>query len=221
MRNIKLWSITIIATLLISCSQKNQQVDVANTKTNQLNNGIAIVPEEVAKELPPSCPNFEWKFYHNAVFRAPIGWNEKETTNNINGFQSFLYATSPEKFSSEKYFEMGITVNVFSGGNDSKGLDAHKIAALYLAPTFKSHKKEEIIILETNDINKDEKTITFRYSDHAEGQKPIIVHKFIIANKKSDSVYVFIFESPENNWEENWKKYGTPFLEKVTTATIE
>jgi len=55
----------------------------------------------------------------------------------------------------------------------------------------------------------------FRYRDAPPGLKPIIVHKFILANNSADSVHVFTFKGPADSWEENWAKYGTPILSKV------
>ncbi|PIE63611.1 MAG: hypothetical protein CSA26_12130 [Desulfobacterales bacterium] len=229
---IKLLTIVTLATLMVSCAPRSQHKDnvnqhkkSVNTETPQATGRIAeALPTELVGKFPSPPPNFEWKIYHNAIFCAPKDWNEKESKTDDKGFQSFLYATSPENFSKEKPFEMGITVTVFTGCHAAKGLSVDNVAGLYLDPTIKSHTQEDIILSNINDENEDQKTIVFRYRDRVEGEKTVIIHKFIVADQKTDSVYIFIFESPEETWEKNWKEYGEPFLKKVTfaiTKTVE
>jgi hypothetical protein len=45
-------------------------------------------------------------------------------------------------------------------------------------------------------------TTIVRYRDAPPGLKPVIIHKFLIANDAADSVHMFTFESPESSWEE-------------------
>ncbi len=226
---IKIFTIATLATLMVSCAPRSQHKDNVNQHKKSVNaetpretGKIAkALPPELARQLPPPPPNFEWKIYHNAVFCAPKGWNEKEEKTYDKGFHSSFYTTSPEKFSQKRYVDMAITINVFTGCKAAKGLTVDQVAALYLKPAIKSHDKKDILLADINNKNENQKTIVFRHRVQAEGEKAFILHDFIVADQKTDSVYVFIFEAPEETWEKNWKEYGEPFLQKVTFATTE
>jgi hypothetical protein len=83
-----------------------------------------------------------------------------------------------------------------------------------LKPFLDAHKKEEVLFLEQSTKGDFERTF-FRYRDAPPGLKPIIVHKFILANNVTDSVHIFTFESPVDLWQDNWARYGTPIFSKV------
>lgn len=201
--------ILVMAALLASCS----------TPQKATSSHIADIPADLAAQLPLATQDFEWRFYQNALFQIPVGWNEKEIISNSNGIPIYTYGASQEDFSEYKMFEMGITVQVILGGNKLKGINASKMTAYYLKPFVDAHSKEEILLFDEK-VNGAYKSTIFRYKDSANGQKPIIVHKFIIASDQTDSVDVFTFESPENTWNENWDKYGTPFLKRVMPVEV-
>ena len=125
-----------------------------------------------------------------------------------------VFATSPEDFSATKEFEMGLTVQIISGSQKIAGIEAKKMALAYLRPFLAACKKEDVIMLEQSTDGDFERAFA-RYIDAPPGLKPIIVHKFILANNVTDSVHIFTFESPRESWEENWVKYGTPILNRV------
>lgn len=169
--------------------------------------------ETVEVELPDPPEGFEWKSYKNAVFPKPVQWREQEAANTA-GIPVTTYATSPEEFSVTKQFEMGLTVHIISDSQKLKGIEAKKMALLFLRPDLDAHKKEDILMLEQS-TNGDFEQTFFRYKDAPPGLTPIIVHKFLLANNVTDSVHVFTFESPMETWEENWAQYGTPILSRI------
>lgn len=177
--------------------------------------GAAPTPEQIRaainSQLPPLPAGFDWKLYKNAVFPKPAGWHERELKTPAN---SFTYATSPEDFSGNKQFEMGMSVNIFTGTQRLRGLEAKKAALMYIKIDLDTHRKEDILILDQQPSGDYERTV-FRYRDAPPGLKPVIIHKFILANNVTDSLHVFIFESPEATWAENWAKYGTPILSRL------
>ena len=172
------------------------------------------VQETTTSDLPALPEGFEWKTYKNAIFPKPVQWREQQATPNAPGIPTSTYATSPEEFSATKQFEMGLTVQIITDSYRIKGIEAKKVALLYLEPFLKSHKKEEILMLEQSTKGDFEHTY-FRYKDAPPGLTPIIVHKFVLANNETDSVHIFTFESPMATWEENWTQYGTPILSKI------
>jgi hypothetical protein len=174
----------------------------------------AEIRKAIQSQLPPPPEGLVWKLYRNAVFLQPAKWHERERAGQVAGIPTIAYAASPEMFTETKPFEMGLTVQIIDGPHKVLGVDASKMALAYLKPFMDLHKPEEILRFEQNRRGDFEYTF-FRYKDAPKGLKPIIVHKFLLANNVTDTVHVFTFESPEASWNENWKKYGTPFLGKV------
>jgi hypothetical protein len=171
------------------------------------------VQEAIEMELPDPPEGFIWKSYKNVVFPKPAQWREQQAVSAV-GIPITTYATSPEEFSATKQFEMGFTVQIITGCQKLKGIEAKKMVLLLLKPDLDAHKKEEILMLEQS-TNGDFEQTFFRYKDAPPGLTPIIVHKFVLANNVTDSVHVFTFESPMESWKANWTQYGTPILSKI------
>ena len=171
--------------------------------------------EAIRSQLPPPPEEFVWLVYKNAVLPRPAQWNGREKSMSSGGIPITVYAASPEDFSDAKQFETGMTIQIISGSQKVRGIEAKKMALLYLKPFLDAHKKEEVLMIEQSTKGDFERTI-FRYLDAPPGLKPVIVHKFILANNVTDSVHVVTFESPADSWQDNWTKYGTPILSKVS-----
>lgn len=172
------------------------------------------VYQNVKAQLPPAPKGFTWKFYLNAAFLKPDNWNERTSSTNIKGTSHVLYAASAEEFNEKKQFETGFSLNIIDGLKKFQNLEANKAALIYIKPMLDSHKKEDVLMLDQRK-NGDFDLTFFRYRDAPPGLTPIIVHQFLMANNVTDSLHVFIFESPEASWDENWKKFGTPILSKA------
>ena|GEM_PF-3640491 len=197
---------TVISLLaFVSVFADDAQKSVDDTKSIQA---------AIKSQLPTPPEGFEWQLFKNAVFLKPAKWREREKNSSSGGIPITVYATSPEEFSETKMFEMGLTVQIISGPQKIRKIEANKMALIYLKPFLDAHKKEEILIFDQNKKGEFERTF-FRYRDAPPGLKSIIVHKFILANNSTDSVHVFTFESPADSWEANWAKYGTPILSKI------
>ena len=176
--------------------------------------GTELIREATKSQLPAPPEGFIWQLYKNAVFLKPGQWKEREMAASTIGIPVTVYAASPEDFSATKQFEMGLTLQIISGSQRIRNIEAKKMALAYLKPFLDAHKKEEVLMLAQSTRGDFERTF-FRYRDAPQGLKPIIVHKFILANNVTDSVHIFTFESPVDTWDENWTKYGTPILSKV------
>lgn len=172
------------------------------------------IREAIKSQLPTPPEGFVWQLYKNAVFLKPGQWKEREMVASAIGIPFTVYAASPEDFSVTKQFETGLTLQIISGSQRIRNIEAKKMALAYLKPFLDAHKKEEVLMLEQSTRGDFERTF-FRYQDAPQGLKPIIVHKFILANNVTDSVHIFTFESPVETWDENWTKYGMPILSKV------
>lgn len=175
---------------------------------------VEQVREAIKTQLPPPQEGFVWQLYKNVAFPKPAQWNEHEKSGSLVGIPITVYAASPEEFSETKQFEMGMTIQIMTGPQRIRGIEAKKMALAYLKPIFDAHKKEEILMFEQSAKGDFERTF-LRYRDAPPGLKPIIVQKFFLANNVTDSVYIFTFESPAESWVENWTKYGTPIFSKL------
>ncbi|MFI5446323.1 hypothetical protein [Polaromonas sp. UC242_47] len=180
--------------------------------------GAPPTPEQVraaiSSELPAPPTGFSWQLYKNTVFLKPAGWHEREGKPAPGTFPIATYATSPEPFSESQPFEMGLTVQVISATQRLRGIEAKKAVLLYLKPILDSHKREDFSIFDQKPSGDYERTV-LRYRDAPPGLKPVIIHKFILANNVTDSMHIFTFESPETSWNENWEKYGTPVISRL------
>lgn len=181
----------------------------------------SLTPEQLREamktQLPPPPEGFAWQIYKNAVFPKPAGWTERELAAPPSRVTMSTYATSPEAFSQTKPFETGFTVQIITGSKRTLNFEARRMALAYVKPFLDSHRKDEILILEQKPNGDFEQTF-FRYRDAPPGLKPVIVHKFILANDKADTVHIFTFESPAETWDANWSKFGTPILSRVNVV---
>jgi hypothetical protein len=172
------------------------------------------VEQVVLSRLPPPPDGFSWRIFKNAALLTPVGWHEHTLESPAGSVPMSTYAASPQEFSVSKQFEMGVTVQVMAGTMRSNHVPASKAALLYLKQFLDSHKREDFLILERKTRGDFESTF-MRYRDAPAGLKPIIVHKFVLANDVADTVDIFTFESPEDSWTENWSRFGTPIIGKV------
>lgn len=178
----------------------------------------ARLEEAVRAQLPVPPAGFTWQLFKNAALLRPDGWNEGTIEPKAGTVPMSVYAASPEQFSDSKPFEMGVTLQIISEPRALRDIPAKKAALLYLKPFLEAHRREDFLILDRKASGDFERTVA-RYRDAPPGLKPVIVHKFILANDVADSVHVFTFESPEESWKENWDRFGTPILGKVNVFT--
>ncbi len=175
---------------------------------------IEDIREAIKTQLPAPPVGFVWQLYKNAVFLQAVNWNDAQRLSSTDGVPSTVYAASPERFSEQRPFEMGLTVQIINGSQKIRRIEAKDMGLLYLQPFVDAHTKENVLMLERSENADSERTV-FRYRDALAGSNPVIVHKFILASNEADTVHVFTFQSPEDTWKENWKAYGKPFLGKV------
>jgi hypothetical protein len=172
------------------------------------------IREAIKTQLPAPPEGFVWQLYKNAVFLQAVNWNEAQSLSSTSGVPSTVYSASPERFTAQRPFEMGLTVQIIRGSHKIRRIEAKDMALLYLQPMVDAHTKENVLMLERSENADSERTV-FRYRDVLAGSNPVIVHKFVVASNEADTVHVFTFQSPEDTWKENWKAYGKPFLGRV------
>lgn len=205
--------IVILTIFLTSCAQTQVSTFQASNSTKQ---SAAPISQSLLSKLPRPTNGFEWHSYKGVVFQSPNSWNENEKSIHTGNIPTSTYASSPEEFSESKMFEMGLTIQVIPEPNKTLSIPAKKMAQVFLKADVDSHSKEDILMFNQKNIGKNIETTVFRYQDSPPPLMPIIVHKYLIADEIEDTVYILTFESPVTTWEENWQRYGTPFLQKLT-----
>lgn len=171
--------------------------------------------EALLKSRLPEPPEaFVWRVRKGVVFPKPEGWNEKQRSVETGGLPVFVYAASPEPFSTIEMFETGFTLQVIGDPMKLKGIKATDMAIGALAPFVESHTKEDVLRFNRSSRG-DFQMIIYRFRDTPADLKPVVVHKFVLANNKLDRVYIFTFESPEDAWQGSWQEFGTPILSQV------
>lgn len=171
--------------------------------------------KNLEKELGTAPDGFSWNFCRNAISLKPDGWFVHDVTQNLHGPVQTTHAMSPVDFSASKPFETGFTVGIFTNLKKYGQPEPSKSASILIGMVLNSHAREDILHLR-RDKKGEFDLFWIRYRDAPPGQTPIIVHQFYVADDVTDNLNFFIFESPEDKWDENWKKYGEVILKRVS-----
>jgi hypothetical protein len=146
-----------------------------------------------AMQLTPPPPGFTWQEIPElkAAFLKPNGWFFKKEVQN----GTFAYFITKENIDTNGEFQTGLTVNVFlfkkdSAVNHGKAL-IDSMASQHHVETFsRAFGPFKEVGCEFNDTD-------------ASGTTRM--HALTIANPKTNSLYLFIFESPASGWDAAWK----------------
>lgn len=206
MRKILIAIVMILLTSSMSFAEDHSQI---NTMP------VDEIYKNVKAQLGAAPDGFSWDIYRNAISLKPVGWFVHDKVYDIKGTISATHAMSPADFSENNQFETGFTVGIFTNLKKHAKPEPSKTASIMIGIGLKMHTKEDIKYLSQNQQG-DVKAFWLRYRDAPPGKTPIIVHKYYLANDATDNLNYFIFESPEDKWEENWKKYGSIILKHVT-----
>lgn len=167
----------------------------------------------IKEMLPPPDSGFEWALFRNCAFQTPAGWNTRVMPD-IPEKKTGVFAQSPEEFSEQKQFEHGFTVQVIPEFSKATGLKPAKGAIGMIKQTSDQRPESDVLIFD-NAKSPLGLTFTFRYNDAPADKTPIVIHKYFIADDKSDVLYIFVYESPKESWDSNWKTFGTPLMKKI------
>lgn len=168
---------------------------------------IEAEPKTLDVKLPDPPKGYSWEAFPaiKAAFLKPDGWFV------IKGVQEDTYGLliSKEKIEENKYFKTGMTVNVI------KGIDKKtKMSPYQYALAAKEEAKKSLTF--TKEWDKDIgpfKSVGFLYTKK-DNDETNTVHNVMIANEKTGTLYLVIFESPSAEWEETWK-IAEPMLLKI------
>ncbi len=164
------------------------------------------VKDLLLSQHPLAPKGFKWIMFQGVSLRKPIEWGEYKTDK--------VYTSSIESVAKNGKFETGITIQRITNVRKSKGMLAIDYAVAYLK-AFEADKNNKTLIRNFGGT-KEFGTIVYRYRNSPKNLKPIIVHKFIIANDSEDSIAIITLEAPERIWNMIWEKYGLIIFKQVS-----
>ena len=175
--------------------------------------------QETIKDLLPESPaGFDWVAYGNSAFLKPRGWNQRAIEAQPDRKVAGAVAVSPEPFSEQSFFEHGFTAQIVADFKEvNNNIPPAKGALLILKKIADQHQREEILLFDSRQVQVGE-AFVLRYRDAPQGKTPIVVHKYLIANDRFDTLHIFTYESPAASWDDNWKTFGTPILQRILVA---
>lgn len=174
---------------------------------------IEAEPKTLDIKLPEPPKGYSWETFPaiKAAFLKPEGWFVLKVPLEA----SYGIMISKEKVEENKFFKTGMTVNVIKEIDKKTNMSAYKYALAARAEAKKS-------LTFTNEWEKDMgpfKSIGFIYTKKDQ-EESFTVHNLMIANDKTGTLYIFIFESPSEKWEEAWKMAEPIFLRLLIDDTI-
>ncbi len=156
---------------------------------------LCLAAGRLSAEDPPKAPaGFAWKNVASikAAFLVPDGWFFKEELRkDVRGI--FI---SKESIDKDGKFQTGLTINVFPHKKDAPARARQFVAEQASAG--------DVVNLWEAD-NGPLKLYGVRL--HVTRDPPAFTeHILAIGNSNTDTLYIFLFESPDATWDEAWKK---------------
>ncbi|MCE3255179.1 MAG: hypothetical protein K0R25_673 [Rickettsiaceae bacterium] len=208
MNKISIYLLALFCLIFVSCT---------TTKTiSPLFDANSAEHDERIKDLllsqyPEAPKGFKWIMFQGVALRKPIAWSEYKTDK--------VYTSSVESVSKKGKFETGITIQRIRNVRKINHIEAIEYAVAYLK-IFEADKNNKTLI-RTFGGTKDYGAIVYRYRNAPSNLKPIIVHKFLIANDNEDSVVIVTLEAPEKTWDKIWERYGLVIFKQVSANPYE
>lgn len=146
-----------------------------------------------ATDLPVPPDGFTWQGVPElkAAFLRPNHWFFKREENK----GTLAYFITKESIENGGEFQTGLTVNVFRHKKDS----AVETAKYYIDElTAKKHGEKW-----AKDVGPFKEFGCLTRDTDANGT--IVLQTLMVANPKTNTLYLFVFESPETSWESAWK----------------
>jgi hypothetical protein len=155
---------------------------------------VALLVNAVpATERPAAPPAFTWQEIPElkAAFLRPEGWFFKREEDK----GTLAYFITKENIASGSEFQTGLTVNVFLHKKDN-AVDTAKYYIDQLAAKKHGEKwsKDAGPFKEFGCLIKD-----------TDSSGTIVSQMLMVANPQTNTLYLFIFESPESEWNSAWK----------------
>jgi len=157
---------------------------------------VLLAASVLAMELPPPPAGFSWKDVPeiSAAFLMPKGWHFKRE---VQGDTLGLFITQ-EAIGKGGHFSTGLTINVF---RRSKPGSAVEYARAFIARMAAEKHAEETWARDVGPLR------SFGCRVKGAGDTgTVVMHTLMVANPRTGTLYLFIFEAPETSWTDAWKK---------------
>ena len=155
-------------------------------------------PAQIDLPMPPS--GFSWKYCEDikGAFLFPEGWYWKQ----VNAGEQFSYFITKESIEENGVYETGLSIVVLPDITTSKKMKPSQYALEFVKIAM---KEKECLDQWQNDLGPFRGYGCLLRDVQDDGSDPIITHNLLIANDKTGTLYLVLFESPEVSWEKEWK----------------
>lgn len=169
---------------------------------------FAFLPSSVRAGKPdlPSPPaGFDWQWCDEVRvgILKPQQWHFLSQSKN----ETRGYFITKEKFHGTGKFDTGLSLNVIPNVGKKQGGEASNFAKSFIREAIQD-KQSVLQVIPPGEVGP-AKTFGCRIRRHGS-----IVHYFLITDDSQDILYLFMFESPESEWESAWK-IGETMLQKL------
>ena len=169
---------------------------------------IAALGLRAETPLTPPPAGFSWQRLPEikGALLKPDGWYFKKTKKR----QTDVYAISKENVDKMGEFRTGVTLNRLPSITSKTGRPPSVFAAAFADGAALKYKLTERSSTKMGPFQ----ALRFRYVDAPAPLESITVHKLLIANDKTGTLFLITFESPTAEWDEAWKT-GEQILKKI------
>ena len=149
-----------------------------------------------AMELPGPPLGFSWREAPEikAAFLMPNGWHFKRDAQG----KTLAFFITQEAIDKEGRFNTGLTINVF---RNAKQGTAVEYAKAFIGRIAADKHAGEVWARQFGPLS----SFGCRFKGATANGTPI-VHMLMVANPKTGTLYLFIFEAPDAHWNDAWAK---------------
>jgi hypothetical protein len=157
---------------------------------------LIFVAPAYAMNLPAAPSGFAWREVPEikAAFLVPSGWQFRRHTQ----VSTLALFVTPEGFDKDGRFSTGLTINVM---RNAKPGTAVQYADAFIARLAADKQTGEVWARQFGPF----KGYGCRYKTTTDRDMSI-VHTLMVANPKTGTLYLFVFEAPAASWSTAWAK---------------
>ncbi|WP_309020942.1 hypothetical protein [Pelagicoccus sp. SDUM812003] len=160
---------------------------------------LLAIPLLASTELPTPPDGYSWKpiLEGQSALLIPEGWHFKSQ----HGKSTDGFFVSKEDIEKEGKFDTGLSLNLI---RDVKKSTQYTPTQYSIGMMSQIEKEKEVLLVDSKDAGPF-KAITIRYRDVKQGLPDVVIHNLFIANDQTGTLWFYMFESPEREWESAWK----------------
>ena len=158
--------------------------------------------------LPPASAGYSWQRLTpiKSALLKPDDWFFKQSKKG----QTDGFFITKEDIDKSGAFQTGLTLNCVRDVLKKSG----RSPSIYAASLADSAAAKHQLIERSSSQQGPFRAVKFRYVDAPTGKESTTVHQVLIANDKTGTLFMAIFEAPTKNWVEAWK-IGEVMLKKM------